>query len=156
MSRHPRQRQAQGAASNCKVPEHAEYAHHLLMQHRSIIQAIQATDGFKYSERSAQNKEGGDGARLKYVCQDSLQNRDRKSNVKIEKLHDGVHDELEVQRQGPAILPTYDCGGAIHIKLSLKRDAINVVYKHNPIHTTRENHVRYVPSAAVHTTDCQS
>jgi hypothetical protein len=76
--------------------------------------------------------------------------------MKKEKLHDGDHDEPEVKRQGPAALPTYDCGGAIHIKFSLKRDAINVVYKHNPIHTTRENDVRYVLSADVHTTDCQS
>jgi hypothetical protein len=114
------------------------------MQHRSIIQAIQDTDGFKYAERSVQNKEGGDGARLKYVCQDSLQNRDRKSNLKKQKSHDSDEGEAEVKRQGPAILPTYDCGGAIHIKFSLKRDAVNVVYKHNPIHGTRETGDRYV------------
>jgi hypothetical protein len=33
----------------------------------------------------------------------------------------------------------YDCGGAIHIKFSTKRDAINVVYKHNPIHRDVES-----------------
>ncbi|KAL1796643.1 hypothetical protein ACET3X_005183 [Alternaria dauci] len=93
---------------------------------RSIVQAIQDTDGFKYSERSAQNREGGDGA------------RDRKNNTKKEKSHDSDDAESEVKRQGPVVLPTYDCGGAIHIKFSLKRDAVNVVYKHNPIHTTRE------------------
>ncbi|KAI4956236.1 hypothetical protein J4E91_000447 [Alternaria rosae] len=103
---------------------------------RSIIEVIQDTDGFKYSERSAQSKEGGDGARLKYVCQDSLQNR--KSNLKKERSHDSDNDEAGVNRQRPAVLPTYNCGGAIHIKFSLKRDAINVVYKHNPIHTTRD------------------
>ncbi|KAI4713236.1 glycoside hydrolase 3 [Alternaria sp. Ai002NY15] len=103
---------------------------------RSIIEAIQDTDGFKYSERSAQSKEGGDGARLKYVCQDSVQNR--KSNLKKERSHDSDDDEAGVTKQGSAVLPTYDCGGAIHIKFSLKREAINVVYKHNPIHTTRE------------------
>ncbi|KAG9189340.1 hypothetical protein G6011_06208 [Alternaria panax] len=106
---------------------------------RSIIEAIQNIDGFKYSERSAQNKEGSDGTRLKYVCQDSLQKRDRRSNTKKEKSHNGGDSEAKVKRQGPAMLPTYDCRGAIHVKFSLKRDAINVVYKHNPIHTAREN-----------------
>lgn len=44
------------------------------MHDRSIIEAIQDTDGFKYSERSAQSKEGGDGARLKVRhCQDNDQ-----------------------------------------------------------------------------------
>ncbi|KAB2107381.1 hypothetical protein AG0111_0g4203 [Alternaria gaisen] len=90
------------------------------------------------SERSAQNKEGGDGARFKYVCQDSFQNRDRKSNTRKGKSLDSDDGEPEVKKQGPVVLPTYDCGGAIHIKFSLKRDAVNVVYKHNPIHTTRE------------------
>jgi hypothetical protein len=116
------------------------------MQHRSIIEAIQETDGFKYSERSAQNKEGGDGARLKYVCQDSLQNRDRKSSMKKEKSQESEDSEAEVNEQGPTASPTYDCGGAIHVKFSLKREAINVVYKHNPIHTTSQNGDRYVSS----------
>jgi hypothetical protein len=71
------------------------------MQHRSIIEAIQETDGFKYSERSAHNKEGGDGARLKYVCQDSLQNRDRKSNMKKEKSQESEDSEAKVKKQGP-------------------------------------------------------
>ena len=114
------------------------------MQYRSIVEAIQEADGFKYSERSAQNKEGGDGARLKYVCQDSLQNRDRKSNKKKEKSQESEDSEAEVKKQGPSVLPTYDCGGAIHIKFSLKREAVNVVYKHNPIHATRQNGNRYV------------
>jgi hypothetical protein len=114
------------------------------MQHRSIIEAIQETDGFKYSEHSAQNKEGGDGARLKYVCQDSLQNRDRKSNMKKEKSQESEDSKAEVKKQGPSVLPTYDCGGAIHVKFSLKREAINVVYKHNPIHTKSQNGDRYV------------
>jgi hypothetical protein len=51
------------------------------------------------------------------------------------------------------VLPTYDCGGAIHVKFSLKRDAINVVYKHTPIHTTRENGDRYVLSIVMTAND---
>jgi hypothetical protein len=41
-------------------------------------------------------------------------------------------------------LQTYDCGGAIHIKFSIKREAINVVYKHNPIHGSSTTDQRYV------------
>jgi len=115
----------------------------LLSPHRSIIEAIQETDGFRYAERSAQNKEGGDGARLKYVCRDSLQNRDRKGNTKKEKSQDSDASEVETVKR-PILLPTYDCEGAIHIKFSLKRQAINVVYKHNPIHSTRHTGDRYV------------
>ncbi|KAF2821330.1 hypothetical protein CC86DRAFT_459005 [Ophiobolus disseminans] len=113
---------------------------------RSIMEAIQQADGFKYSERSAQSKEGGDGARLKYVCQDSLQNNDRKNNIKKEKMQ---HNESEDQpkKKGNAPLPTFDCGGAVHIKFSLKREAINVVYKHNPIHSSPKNKESNLPLA---------
>jgi hypothetical protein len=114
------------------------------MQHRSIVEAIQDTDEFMYSERSAQNREGGGGARFEYICRDSLQNKDHKSNVKKEKSHDSDDGEAGVKKQEPTVKPTYDCGGAIHIKFSLKRDALNAVYKHNSIHTTRENNNRYV------------
>ncbi|KAF1847526.1 uncharacterized protein K460DRAFT_281039 [Cucurbitaria berberidis CBS 394.84] len=106
---------------------------------RSIIEAIQDADGFKYAERHAQNREGGDGTRLKYVCLDSFQNRDRKSNMKKEKPQESEDSEGAGKKKGPAPIPTYDCGGAIHIKFSIKREAINVVYKHNPIHTRPAN-----------------
>jgi hypothetical protein len=105
---------------------------------RSFIEVVQAIDGFKYSERQAFNKDGTDGARFKYVCIDSLQKRDRKSNAKKE--NDGDSTEKRPRgrpRIGP--IPTYDCGGAIHFKFSTKRDAINVIYKHNPIHRDVES-----------------
>lgn len=84
----------------------------LLIHPRSILEAIQDADGFKYAERHAQNKEGGDGTRFKYVCLDSFQNRDRKSNTKKEKSD----SEDTRKKDGHALIPTYDCGGAIHIK----------------------------------------
>ncbi|KAF2028151.1 hypothetical protein EK21DRAFT_102004 [Setomelanomma holmii] len=118
---------------------------------RSIIEAIQDADGFKYSERSAQSKEGGDGARLKYVCQDSLQNRDRKNNMKKEKHHDSEESETQPKKRGQVLLPTYGCGGAIHVKFSIERQAINVVYKHNPIHTSPANGESNLPPLAVET-----
>ncbi|KZM23885.1 uncharacterized protein EKO05_0011466 [Ascochyta rabiei] len=100
---------------------------------KSIVAAIEETDGFKYSERHAYNpKTGGDGARLRYVCQDSLENRDRKANKK-KKVEDAEED-AEGIKVNPGLVPTHNCGGAIHIRFSIKREAINVVYKHNPIH----------------------
>ncbi|KAF2678125.1 hypothetical protein K458DRAFT_317558 [Lentithecium fluviatile CBS 122367] len=106
---------------------------------RSFIETIQDIDGFKYAERQAWNKDGSDGTRFKYVCADSLQNRDRKNNLKKEKGGETTEDEVQRKRKGNPELATYDCGGSIHIKFSTKRDAINVVYKHNPIHRDVES-----------------
>ncbi|KAH7117811.1 hypothetical protein B0J11DRAFT_552543 [Dendryphion nanum] len=108
---------------------------------RSFTDIIQSIDGFKYSERHALNKDGSDGTRFKYICIDSWQNRDRKANVKKEK---GVQNEIVdpeqlAARRKRGELPTYDCGGAIHIKFSIKRAAVNIVYKHNSIHRDIEN-----------------
>ena len=79
----------------------------------------------------------GDGIRLRYVCQDSLENKDRKANRK--KKEADAEDNDETTRGAKDLLPTYDCGGAIYVKFSIKRDAINVVYKHNPIHRDVES-----------------
>ncbi|KAJ4395762.1 hypothetical protein N0V91_010613 [Didymella pomorum] len=101
----------------------------------SIVAAIEEADGFKYSERHAFNpKTGGDGSRLNYVCQDSLQNKDRKSNKK--KKEDDAENGDD---SGKDLSRTYDCEGAIHVRFSIKREAINVVYKHNPIHRNVES-----------------
>ncbi|EMD92963.1 hypothetical protein COCC4DRAFT_139119 [Bipolaris maydis ATCC 48331] len=104
---------------------------------RAIMATVQETDSFAYSERSALNKDGGDGVRFRYVCLDSMQNRYRKSNKKKDMSHDSDGSDVEPGKNSNGALPTYDCGGAVHIKFSLKREAINVVYKHNPIHTAR-------------------
>jgi hypothetical protein len=81
--------------------------------------------------------------RFKYICQDSFQNRHRKSNMKKEKPQESDDSDAMIKKLGPSVLPTFDCGGAIHVKFSLKREAINVVYKHNPIHI-RQSEDRYV------------
>jgi hypothetical protein len=67
-----------------------------------------------------------------------MQNRDRKRHMKKENEMEMNSQDSEDQtnKGGRPRLPTYDCGGAIHIKFSLKRKAINVVYKHNPIHSS--------------------
>ncbi|KAL1603193.1 hypothetical protein SLS59_004288 [Nothophoma quercina] len=102
-------------------------------RYRELYRTIEEADGFRYLERHAYNpKTGGDGTRLRYVCQDSLENKDRKANKK--KKDSGAEDNNENAIPNPDLIPRYDCGGAIHIKFSIKREAINVVYKHNPIH----------------------
>ncbi|KAH6625773.1 hypothetical protein C7974DRAFT_207173 [Boeremia exigua] len=104
---------------------------------KSIVAAIEETDGFKYSERHASNsKARGDGARFRYVCQDSLENKDRKANKKKKETDADKADEVVVAKN---LIPTHDCGGAIHVKFSIKRDAIHVVYKHNPLHRDVES-----------------
>ncbi|PSN73953.1 hypothetical protein BS50DRAFT_478435 [Corynespora cassiicola Philippines] len=105
---------------------------------RSFIEKIEEVDGFKYAERQAWNKDSSDGLRFKYVCIDSLQNRDRKSNLKKNQDAENGDDE-EKQRSGRNALPAYDCGGAIHVKFSIKREAVNVIYVHNPIHRDVES-----------------
>ncbi|KAF2714694.1 hypothetical protein K504DRAFT_445656 [Pleomassaria siparia CBS 279.74] len=110
---------------------------------RCFIETIQGIDGFKYSERQVWNKDGGEGTRFKYVCVDSFQNRYRKSNVKQEKAKrengEEEEEEAEGKKRGKGALATYDCGGAIHVRFSTKRDAVNVVYKHNLIHRDVES-----------------
>ncbi|KAJ8105991.1 hypothetical protein OPT61_g9836 [Boeremia exigua] len=104
---------------------------------KSIVAAIEDADGFKYSERHAYNpKSGGDGARFRYVCQDSLENKDRKANKKKKEVDAEDSGEATVTKK--ELVPTYDCGGAVHVRFSIKRDAIHVVYKHNPIHRDAE------------------
>ncbi|KAJ4369403.1 hypothetical protein N0V86_009235 [Didymella sp. IMI 355093] len=121
---------------------------------RSIVTAIEEADGFKYSERHAYNpKIGGDGARLNYVCQDSLQNKDRKANKKKKE------GDVDGDASGAAtkdLTPTYDCGGAIHVKFSIKREAVNVVYKHNPIHRDVEGRRSGDEYEDIHSRVCRS
>jgi hypothetical protein len=60
--------------------------------------------------------------------------------------------EAQPKKEGDPQLQGYGCGGAIHIKFSIKREAINVVYKHNPIHSSPPAEERYVATKAFMTT----
>jgi hypothetical protein len=95
-------------------------------------------DEFKYSERHACNpKTGSDGARLRNVCQDSLENKDRKANEK--KKDDDAEVDDENTKVNPDLTLTNHCGGAIHVTFSIKREAISVMYEHNSIYQNVEN-----------------
>lgn len=112
----------------------------MLTRARSIIDAIEEADGFKYTERSITNTKDGDGARLRYVCKDSPQGRVRGRLARAQSDKNGDGDDAPM-KDAPL---TFDCGGAIHVKFSRQREAINVVYKHNPIHTHADDQERYV------------
>ena len=104
---------------------------------KCLIELVERIDGYRYRERQAWNKDGEDGIRFKFVCSESLQNRDRQMNRKRggnQGGNPGGDVELEQTRQNKSILPTYDCGGALHIIFSTQRNALNVVYRHNSIH----------------------
>lgn len=110
---------------------------------KAFLELVQQIDGFRYRERQAWNKDKSDGTRFKFVCLDSLQNRDRFFNSKrsIEKAQQREAENLE-NSQARARLPTYDCGGALHIRFSTEKNSIVVVYRHNLIHrdtVTRTN-----------------
>ncbi|KAL5114885.1 hypothetical protein ACEQ8H_007203 [Pleosporales sp. CAS-2024a] len=102
---------------------------------RSIVDAIQTADGFSYVERSAKNsKQGGDGARFKYICRDSVQAKKRKIHRRKQETAEDSEDTEGPKKDMNQHAQGYACGGAVHIKFSIKREAVNVVYKHNPIH----------------------
>jgi len=122
------------------------------MRDRSIIDTIQEIDGFEYVERSAKNKESGDGARFRYICRDSQQGRARKTSSKKDVSQQSEDSDDEAKKRSLSL--TFDCGGAVHVNFSLKREAIHVVFKHNPIHNRPKNDDRYVLSIELYSICC--
>ncbi|KAK5118411.1 hypothetical protein LTR62_002925 [Meristemomyces frigidus] len=98
---------------------------------RAIVQCIEAIDGFKYSFNNAWNAKDEGGLRYSYICQDSMQNKDRHANgfTKTQK-----HLKGEGER-GPR-KPTYDCKGSVSIKFSSIRRRVDVYYRHYAIHSS--------------------
>ncbi|OCL05214.1 hypothetical protein AOQ84DRAFT_345127 [Glonium stellatum] len=105
---------------------------------KSLVEAVQKLDGFRYTERQAWGHKNDDGTRFKFVCVDSLQNRDRVANIKARALKKQGGEDAEnsfVEIAGsPSALPTYDCCGSIHVKFSIQKGCIDVIYRHTPIH----------------------
>ena len=121
-----------------------------------ITQAIAEVDGFGYSLGSSW-KSKTDGHRFTFICQDSLQNRDRKSNISSKAKKNGeasmgtearpasteprpplVESTDENKRKGQkgSKLPTYDCGGMIRVKFNTTIQNITIYYGHAAIHRT--------------------
>lgn len=98
---------------------------------RAIVAAIEAADGFKYSMNNAWSAKDADGQRFSYICQDSMQNKDRHANGFTRTLK---HLKSE-QERGPR-KPTYDCKGSVSIKCSMIRRTVDIFYRHYAIHSS--------------------
>ncbi|KAK0890093.1 hypothetical protein LTR91_025516 [Friedmanniomyces endolithicus] len=76
---------------------------------RATVHALEATDGFKYSFNNAWAVKNEGGLRFSYICQDSMQNKDRHANdfTKTQK-------HLKIAGEGERGLgkSTYDCKGS--------------------------------------------
>lgn len=98
---------------------------------RGILAGIQAADGYKYTFNNAWNSKDEEGSRFSYVCQDSMQNKDRHANgyTKTQKHLKGIGE------RGPQ-KPTYDCKGSISVKFSSSRQTVEIYYRHHMVHGT--------------------
>ncbi|KAK0278997.1 hypothetical protein LTR01_007773 [Friedmanniomyces endolithicus] len=99
---------------------------------RAIVQALEATDGFKYSFNNAWAAKDEGGLRFSYICQDSMQNKDRHANG-FTKTQKHLKTPGEGER-GPR-KPTYDCKGSVSVKFSYARRRVDVYYRHYAIHS---------------------
>ncbi|CZT25115.1 uncharacterized protein RCC_10844 [Ramularia collo-cygni] len=99
---------------------------------RGVMQAIEAADGFRYSFNNAWNAKDGEGSRFSYICQDSMQNKDRHANGYPRTIK---HLKGDVGSRGPR-KPTYDCKGSVSIKFSTSKQRCDVYYRHYAIHPT--------------------
>ncbi|KAK4503073.1 hypothetical protein PRZ48_006500 [Zasmidium cellare] len=98
---------------------------------RGLIQAVEAADGFKYCFNNAWAAKDEEGSRFSYICQDSMQNKDRHANGFTRTLK---HLKGEGER-GPR-KPTYDCKGSVSVKFSSGRQSVDLYYRHYAIHAT--------------------
>ena len=98
---------------------------------RGILAAMERMDGFKYSLNNAWSSKDADGQRFSYICQDSMQNKDRHANGFTRTMK---HLKGEGER-GPR-KATYDCKGSVSIKCSMVRRSIDIFYRHYAIHSS--------------------
>ena len=98
---------------------------------RGIVAALEAIDGFKYSFNNAWAAKDEDGQRFSYICQDSMQNKDRHANGFTR-----TQKHLKGDGERGARKPTYDCKGSVSVKCSSNRRCIDVYYRHYAIHPT--------------------
>jgi len=90
------------------------------------VAAIQKVDGYRYSFHNSWRSGEDDAFRFSFYCNDSLLNKDRVASGKSGSAGKRAHK------------PVYDCKGILSIKFSSKRQCIDVIYKHMPIHGTYE------------------
>ena len=93
---------------------------------KACVDAIQRTDGFRYSFHNCWNSREDDSFRFSYYCNDSLLNKDRAANGK------------GANKNKRATKPVYDCKGVLSVKFSATKHSLDVFYKHVPVHKTYE------------------
>ena len=109
---------------------------------RGLVAAIQAVDGFKYALSNAWGAKDKDGERFSYVCNDSVQNKERWANGNARYRHKPDAGERLVSRK-----PTFDCKGSIGTKFSASGRCVVVHYRHIAVHEKAALQVRRVKSA---------
>ncbi|KAF2461211.1 hypothetical protein BDY21DRAFT_140913 [Lineolata rhizophorae] len=95
-----------------------------------IVDAVERVDGFRYSFHNNWLSREDNAFRFSYFCNDSLLNKGRKNNHKNQ-ISGG--DPTKRSKK-----PVYDCRGLIAVKFSETKQALEVIYKHIPLHQTYE------------------
>ena len=90
---------------------------------RGIVSIMESVDGFKYSINNVWASKEDDGHRFSYICQDSMQNKDRHANGGKGSAIDQVIRK-----------PTFNCKGTVAIKFSMLRSTVEVHYTHHLLH----------------------
>ncbi|KAF2456524.1 hypothetical protein BDY21DRAFT_372599 [Lineolata rhizophorae] len=102
-----------------------------------LLEATTAADGYRFNERQTMDQKRLRGTRWRFVCRDSLHNRDRIANWKR-----SVTGKRSWRKEGdPRELtkgarPTYDRGGNIYMTFAGAENRIELRYRHLPIHQT--------------------
>ncbi|OQO11003.1 hypothetical protein B0A48_05258 [Cryoendolithus antarcticus] len=94
---------------------------------RGICVAIESLDGFRYTFNNVWSAKDLDGLRFSYICQDSMQNKDRHANGfartnKTPRNHRGARKA------------TFDCRGSVNVKFSARSGGCIVQYRHRRVH----------------------
>lgn len=98
---------------------------------RGLVQHVENLDGFKYSFNNAWSAKDEDGLRFSYICQDSMQNKDRHANG-----YNRTQKRLENSGMRGPRKPTFDCKGSVSVKFSAKLQACVLQYRHCAVHST--------------------
>ena len=93
---------------------------------KALVDSMSNVDGYRYSFHNNWISKEDEACRFSYYCNDSTLNKGRAANEGA-----GMVGKKKVK-------PVYDCNGVIHIKFSVTKQSLEVLYKHIPVHQTYE------------------
>lgn len=94
---------------------------------RGLVAAIESLDGFRYTFNNVWTAKDDDGLRFSWICQDSMQNKDRHAN--------GFARTSSVGKQiRGARKATFDCKGTVNVKFSARSGSCMIQYRHRRVH----------------------